>query len=78
MEIRRVTFELYVQGVNPIRRNVGLRLSKPGAFVEKAAQTAHQNALRELGLIKAGWVNDAIYGYAGILESIVLPEQLEA
>jgi DNA-binding XRE family transcriptional regulator len=48
-EIRRITFELYAQGVHPTRRNVGLRLSKPSSFLEEAAQMAHQNALRELG-----------------------------
>jgi DNA-binding XRE family transcriptional regulator len=50
-EIRQATLELYAQGVNPTPRNVRLRLSKPGSFLEKAAQTAYKNALQELGLI---------------------------
>jgi len=51
-EIRQVTFELYAQGINPTRRNVSLRLSKPASCLEEAVRTAHKNALRELGLIK--------------------------
>lgn len=50
-EIRQVTFELYAQGINPTRRNVSLRLSKPASCLEEAVRTAHKNALLELGLI---------------------------
>jgi hypothetical protein len=50
-EIRQVTFKLYAQGINPTRRNVSLRLSKPASCLEEAVRTAHKNALQELDLI---------------------------